>query len=183
MTDLPREILRFADLSKSKPTTRDVRPTPAQLSTLATELGVDTVKKLTFDVKIAPMGKKDWQLSAQLGATVVQPCVVTLDPVTTRIDEKITRKFVAGLDITPEGDEVEMPEDETLEPLGDDIDLWDIMIEALSLSIPAFPRRENAPAVELSVTEPGKEVLKDEDLKPFAGLAKLKETLQKDGEE
>ena len=70
-------------------------------------------------------------------------------------------------------EEVEIPEDDTLEPLGEVIDAAEVAIEALSLALPLYPR---APGVELGavqVSPPDAAPLQDADLKPFAGLAKL----------
>lgn len=179
MTQEPREILRFAELSKSKPTNRVLKPKGDDLIRLAHALDVTTLRKVVLDVTFKPMGKKDWHMKGALGATVIQPCVVTLDPVTTRIDEPIERKFVADFMVDFDGEEIEMPDDDTIDPLPEEMDLRDVLYEALNLAIPAFPRSEGAEAGELTFTEPGVTPLKEEDLKPFAGLAKLKETLQK----
>jgi hypothetical protein len=53
------------------------------------------------------------------------------------------------------------------------------MVEALVLHLPLYPRVEGAELGELAVTEPGKTPLRDADLRPFAGLAALKDKLEK----
>lgn len=179
MTQEPQVQLRFSDLSKSSPTRRVLKPSAEDLKRLAHALDVTTLRKVVLDVTFTPIGKKDWHMVGTLGATVIQPCVVTLEPVTTRIDEPIERKFVADFVFEFDGDEIEMPEDDTVDPLPEEMDLRDVLYEALNLAVPAFPRTEGAEVGELSFTEPGVTPLKEEDLKPFAGLAKLKETLQK----
>ena len=98
-----------------------------------------------------------------LGATVTQACVVTLAPVITRIEETVTRRYLADMP-EPEGEEVEMPEDDSAEPLPVIIDPGAVMIEALALwrcrSIPARQGRNWAraalpnPARNRSVTRP-----------------------------
>ncbi len=80
---------------------------------------------------------RDWRLEAKLGATVVQPCVVTAEPVTTRIDDPVTRRYLAQMP-EPQGDEVEMPEDDSAEPLPDVLDLSAVMAEALALALPLY---------------------------------------------
>ena len=109
----------------------------------------------------------------------MQPCVVTLEPVLTRIDTKVERRYVADWpDEADAGAEIEMPEDDTLEPLGTHIDPGAVMLEALALAAPDFPRKADAePLGNLTVTEPGKAALSDDDVKPFAGLAALKAKL------
>ena len=170
--------LRLSDLKKKTPFR--LTPDVETRKTIADRLGILGVKKFTFEGHLTPMGKQDWTLSAKLGATVVQPCVVTLDPVTTRIDAQVERTFVADL-AEPEMPEVEMPEDETVEPLGSHIDPAAIMAEALSLALPLYPRNEGSELQEANFAGPGITPLRDEDTKPFAGLAGLRKELDKKG--
>lgn len=180
MTSLPSHPLRVADLPTTRPTRFELVPDEAALSAIAQELGLVELRKLRFKGEIRAEGREDWLLTADLGATVVQSCVVTLEPVTTRIDEKITRRFVAQLpEDASDEDEVEMPEDDTLEPLGNVIDPAAMMIESLSLSLPLYPRAEGAELSEAQFTEPGKKAMTDEETKPFAGLAALRDKLEK----
>ncbi len=60
-----------------------------------------------------------------------------------RIDDTVRRRFVADLG-TPEGDESEMPEDDTVEPMPEVIDLAEIAAEALMLALPEYPRAPGA---------------------------------------
>ena len=48
------------------------------------------------------------------------------------------------------------------------------MLEALSLALPPWPRAEGVDPIEVAVTEPGKDVMTDEDTKPFAALKSLR---------
>ena len=178
MPDTP--AFRVSDLPQNEETAFDLRPEPEERAALAHELGLLNLKKLSFRGRIRASGRRDWHLSGMLGATVVQPCVVTLDPVTTRIDAQVERTFVADL-AEPEMPEVEMPEDETVEPLGSHIDPAAIMAEALSLALPLYPRSEGSALQEANFAGPGITPLRDEDTKPFAGLAGLRKELDKKG--
>lgn len=137
------------------------------------------LKKLSFTGTVGPDGARDLVLEGTLGATAVQPCVVTRDPVTTRIDVPVLRRFVADLEV-PEGDEIEMPEDDSVEPLAESIDLRAVMEEALALALPDFPRAEGVGPVDITVTEPGVEPMSEEDAKPFASLKSLRDKLSND---
>jgi uncharacterized metal-binding protein YceD (DUF177 family) len=172
--------LRVADLSQNAPTPFEIRPESAALTALAEELGLNALRKLRFAGEIRASGKRDWVLDGVLGATVVQDCVVTLEPVTTRIDQKVRRQYLAAYE-TPEGDEVEMPEDDGSEPLGSHIDPFEVMIEALSLAIPAYPRKDGQELGEAVFTAPGIAPMRDEDTKPFAALSALKDQLKDKG--
>ena len=156
-----------------------LKPEAEARAQLAEELGIRGIKKLTFEGRVFPSGSRDLALEAGLGATVVQNCVVTEAPVTTRIDETVERRYLADLP-QPEGDEVEMPEDENADPLPVTLDLTAIMAEALALALPPWPRAEGVPPVDISVTEPGKTPMTDEDAKPFAGLKALAEKAAND---
>jgi uncharacterized metal-binding protein YceD (DUF177 family) len=179
MTKMPTQALRVADLPQSKPTRFELVPDTETLSAIATELGLRGLRKLRFKGQIVAEGKRDWRLEADLGATVIQDCVVTLDPVTTRLEEPVTRRFLANMpDDSGDEEEIEMAEDDSIEPLGAEIDPAVVMIEALALALPLYPRADGAILGESIHTEPGKEALSDADLKPFAGLAALREQLQ-----
>lgn len=169
--------LRVADLPQNADTPVSLRPDADDLRKIAEELGLSALRKLSFQGKIFALGRTDWQLDARLGATVVQPCVVTLEPVTTRIDTDITRLFVKDY-VEPEEPEAEMPEDDRTEPLGSWIDPVAVMIEALALEVPEYPRADGAELGQLVHTKPGDVPMTDEDARPFAGLADFKQKLE-----
>ncbi|GFE63621.1 YceD family protein [Litoreibacter roseus] len=168
---------RVSKLSQSTPTSFEYRPDKTALTNLALALKISGVRKLSFQGSISATGKADWHLKGRLGATVVQSCVVTLEPVTTRIEDEVERFFVQDW-IEPEDTEVEMPEDDRTEPLGTEIDVAQVAQEALALALPLYPRAEGADLGEAVFTEPGTDALTDEDTKPFAGLADLKKQLE-----
>ncbi|MDF1801283.1 DUF177 domain-containing protein [Thalassovita sp.] len=182
MTNPSSPVFRVADLSQNRPTRFEVNPAAEEMSAIAEQLGLLGLRKLRFTGQIVAEGQRDWRLVAELGATVVQPCVLSLEPVTTRIDDSVTRRFLAQMpdDEDTEEEEIEMPEDDSIEPLGKMIDPSTVMIEALSLALPLYPRADGAALGDAAFTEPGKEALKDEDLKPFAGLAALRDKLTGD---
>ncbi len=181
------QILRFGDLPNRKATEFSLIPDAKQREAIAKELGIVSLKKLTFSGRLAPMGSADWQLEAKLGATAVQSCVVTLEPVTTRIDTAVARSYLKDLAL-PEaqeeaGGEMEMPEDDTAEPLGTEVDLAQVAIEALALALPDYPRADGADLEQATFAPKGVEPLQDSDLKPFAGLAQLRKKLEQGKED
>ncbi|WP_323802355.1 DUF177 domain-containing protein [Sulfitobacter litoralis] len=169
--------LRVAELSQNAQTPFSLRPDADSLRKIAEELDLSALRKLSFEGRIKALGRSDWQLEARLGATVVQPCVVTLEPVQTRIDVDVTRLFVQDYE-EPEETEVEMAEDDRTEPLGAWIDPAVVMIEALALEIPEYPRADGAELGQAVYTKPGEAPMTDEDARPFAGLANLKDQLK-----
>lgn len=176
------DLLRVADLPTGRPSQFSLRPDAAAMAEIAAMLGLLGLRKLSFSGQIEVEGDTDWRLDATLGATVVQPCVVTLAPVTTRIDETVTRRFLAQLPDTAddEGAEIELPEDDSIEQLGPVIDLADVMREALALALPLYPRAPGASLDRAAFTTPGQTPMSDDDARPFAGLAGLRDKLQND---
>jgi uncharacterized metal-binding protein YceD (DUF177 family) len=179
-TTLPRQIVRLADPGARGSLPVLVTPDAAARAAIARHLDIRDIRKLRFEGTLTPEGRRDWTLTATLGATVVQDCVVTLDPVVTRIDEPVTRRYLADMP-EPTLGEVEMPEDDTIEPLPASLDLAAVMVEALSLALPPFPRAPGAELGELTVTEPGSAPLDADTIRPFAGLAGLRDKLTGDG--
>ena len=163
--------LRVADLAARKPTRFEIVPGADDLAALAEELGLLSLRKLRFKGELRPRGRSDWELEADLGATVVQPCIVTLDPVTTRIGEHVIRRYLRSME-EPTAEEAEMPEDDTAEPLPEVIDPGAVMVEALALALPLYPRSEAA-AGSTVAAPPGAEPLTDAAMRPFAGLDRL----------
>lgn len=171
-------ILRLSDLASSGPTAFDLQPDAAARAALAQDLGIVGIKKLRFCGQLSPRGKRDWQLQGDLGVTVVQDCVITLAPVTTRLDEKVLRNYLTYLP-EPDGSEVEMPEDDTSEAIPAQLDLFAVLREALALALPAFPRAVGAQLGQMVYAAPGVAPLTDEAAKPFAGLDALRSKLGK----
>lgn len=170
--------LRFDGLSKTKPTSFSLEPEAARMKEMASDLGILGLRKLRFEGTIKPVGKADWALNAHLGATVIQSCVVTLEPVTTRIEEPVDRYFSADWQ-APEDAEVELAEDDDeTDPVPEVLDLLDLAREALSLALPPYPRHPDAEIEQAQFAEGGVEPMSDEAAKPFAGLADLKKKLE-----
>ncbi len=181
MTDFKTEskIIRFCDLSQNSPTRFSLTPDATSRAALAQDLGISGIRKLTFQGNVQADGRSDWVLEAKLGATVIQPCVVTLEPVVSRIDQPVTHRFIADFTTPQEGEETEMPQDETLEPVPNEIDLTRIMAEALALALPDYPRIKGAQLENSNFAAPGIKPMTDAEARPFAGLSKLRDTPDK----
>lgn len=163
---------RLSDLPGRKATRFDLAADEATLAAIAGTLGIVSVSALRFRGELRPNGRSDWELHADLSASVVQECVVTLAPVTTEISETVTRRYLSDM-TEPEGDEVEIPPDESAEPLPGTLDIGEVMIEALALALPAYPRADGVDAGDAQFAGPGLSPMTDEDMRPFAGLADL----------
>lgn len=170
------EFARVIELGRLRDLTEfafDIAPTPEEAERIARLMDARSVRKLRFAGRLAALAAGGWELTGALGATVIQTCVVTLDPVTTRVDQPVRRLFLPmaatrGVDFAIDEDE-----DEDVEPLGDRIDLGLVAIEALALALPPYPRKEGAALAE-TLPDDAEET---ETVKPFAALAALRDKL------
>lgn len=172
---------RVAALPNRKPTRFTLAPEPAERAAMAAELGLLGLPEFSLKGELRPAGRDDFELDARMEAVVVQPCSISLVPVTTRLSESVTRRYDADY-TPPDGDEVELTEDDTVDALPEVIDLGEVAMEALALALPLYPRAEGAVIEEAVFAAPGVTPLKDEDLRPFSGLAALKAKLEGKGE-
>jgi uncharacterized metal-binding protein YceD (DUF177 family) len=168
----PPPPLATAQLLRRKHTAVAFAPDAATRAVIARVLDLTELPSFKLSGEVTPAGKHDLLFTARITARVLQPCSVTLAPVETRIDEPVLRRYIADFH-EPDGTEVEMSEDDTVDPLTDSIDVAAVAIEALALALPLYPR---APGADLGVAVfagPGAAPLRDADLRPFAGLAAL----------
>jgi uncharacterized metal-binding protein YceD (DUF177 family) len=163
---------RVVDLAGRKPTRFALTPDAAERAAIAQELDLLDLPEVALRGELRPIGRRDWHLTGDLSATVIQPCILTLAPVRTAIREPVMRRYLSEMP-EPDGDEVEMPEDDSAEPLPAVIDAGAVLIEALALALPLYPRAPDAALDGAQVTEPGKAALRDEDARPFANLSDL----------
>ncbi|WP_333815730.1 YceD family protein [Tabrizicola sp.] len=163
---------RTGGLSPRKPTRFSYRPDAGERATLAQDLGLISLHRLDLTGEIRPAGRDELVLEATLTAAADQACSITLAPVPATVSETVRRRYVAGLE-TPEGDEVEMPEDDSVEPMPELIDLAEVAAEALALALPLYPRAPGAEFAHAVHAAEGVTPLSDADLKPFAGLQGL----------
>jgi uncharacterized metal-binding protein YceD (DUF177 family) len=173
----------FSDLNPKKVHDFDFRPTPEIIQKLVTELELLGLSKVRFHGQLRAVGRKGWELTAHCGARVIQPCVVSLDPVSTRIDVTVERKFIPlsdpAFDNDGKDEEIEMDQDDSIEPLEEGVDLLTILTESLALELPAYPRSKGAVLKTSTFSADGTVPMSDEDAKPFAGLAALRAKLEK----
>lgn len=159
---------------------RDLRfvPDGEGRAALARHLDLLDLPRLRFEGRIVPEGRGDWRLEGRLAARVVQPCVVTLAPVATRIETDLLRRYLADW-TEPDETETEMPADDSAEPLGGRIDVAAAVIEALDLALPAWPRAAGASLPGVAATPPGSGGDRPDEppARPLAALAALRDRL------
>ena len=168
---LSRPII-VADLTRTK---LDVEAGAEDRTALARHLGLVSLERLQAELLIT---QEDGMIGVQgtLIAELTQSCVVTLKPVTCRIESPIQRQFGPDHREGDDDEELTLQSEDPPDPISDGlIDLGHVVTEQLALEINPFPRAPDADfeAVEITGAE------KDGGAGPFAALAALKDKLAK----
>jgi hypothetical protein len=144
----------------------------ATRTALADSLKLSAVDLFEAQVTVAPF-RGGIRALGRLHARVVQPSVVTFEPVTQDIDEPVDRIFLpqsAGNKPGPGAEVFVDLEDEDFPDQidGPEVNLSSLLVEVLALAIDPYPRLPGESldtlGIDTSVEESG----------PFAGLARLK---------
>ena len=107
------------------------------------------------------------RLAADLSADVVQECVVTLEPVASRVEDRFMLLYGHAQDEA--GEVVLSGEAELVEPIsGSTLDIADAVAQQLSLALDPYPRAPAAAAAAAPEMSPS-------DASPFGVLAKGQE--------
>ena len=145
---------------------------------IAEELEVTSIDRLQVKLH-AVRFRGGIRVTGRLEAIVVQPSVISFEPVTQEIGEPVDRIFLPGGEKQYAGPAdaeifVDLEGDDLPDHFeGNEADLTDLIVETLSLAIDPYPR---APGESLG--ELGSDGLEDE-VNPFASLKKLKQDLDK----
>ncbi len=127
------------------------------------------VKSLRTEVHLSRWKKDGVRMKGRVEAEVVQACVVTLEPVETRIDEALEQIFIpegsklarivasdtAEMVLDPDGPDLP----QTFE--GDTIDIGEVVTEFAALAIDPYPRKAGVEFADHVETDPG-----DSDARP-----------------
>jgi uncharacterized metal-binding protein YceD (DUF177 family) len=116
------------------------------------------------------------RVKGRVSADIVQACVVTLDPLPARVDERFEVDFLEGeqpavADLEFDAEAAEAPE---AAPTGW-IDLGELASEQLGLALDPYPRKPDAEIPGEWRAEPAAEPPASERPNPFAVLGKLKD--------
>ena len=169
--------LRVATLSAAKPTGFDLRPDAATLAKIAGFLGIRGLQEMRFRGEIAGEEDDNWVVTGRLTAHTSQDCVVTLEPVLQRIDETVRRVYVPEDDADALDVDFDPDAEDEFDVFDDAIDIAALAIETIALSLDPYPRKSEARIETTTFSAPGIAPIQDEDLKPFAGLAALRDKL------
>lgn len=143
---------------------------------IADDFGLLRLPRFGAALTLKPAGREGVRLSGTLEADVVQACVVSLDPVESRMAEEIDRVFVAGAgeeeaaaDVEAAEIVVELDAEDPPDPFdGVCLDVEAVLLEHFALALDPYPRKPGVEAPDAgsgqATQEPG----------PFAALEQLK---------
>jgi uncharacterized metal-binding protein YceD (DUF177 family) len=149
---------------------RERQATDAECAALAKELDLLKLDRLTARYRIKAVAGGGYRLAGRVACAVEQACVVTLEPVASKIDAPFDVEF------RPQIESADNDEDASV-LAGPDFDIMErgvipvgrIVFETLSGSLDPYPRRPDA-AFDWRDPEQGE----PEKTSPFAALSKLK---------
>jgi len=140
---------------------------------LAEELKLSAVNFFSARLTVVPL-RGGLRAQGQLTASIVQPSVVTFEPVEQEIAESIDRVFLpqdAGAKAPTPGSEVfiDLEDDDFPDHIdGPEVDLSALLVETLALAIDPYPRMPDESLDALGLNDDAAAS------GPFAELAKLK---------
>jgi uncharacterized metal-binding protein YceD (DUF177 family) len=115
----------------------------AERAALARRFGILSIDSLTASLRMRQESGGAVRVRGRLQAAIVQPCVVTLEPVPQQVDEAVDLRFLPpGADMDeddPDGPDEIIAENDVLE-------IGEALAEQLSLAMDPYPR---APGAEL----------------------------------
>jgi uncharacterized metal-binding protein YceD (DUF177 family) len=143
-------------------------PDAATRTAVAGFAGVLEVPRLEADFSLSRVGQGSLRVVGQVSATVVQRCVVTLDPVRNEVEEEINLVFAPPAAATAPAKAMQSvdAEDPSEELRHGAVDLGAIATEFLVLGIDPYPRKPDATFDSPAADDPASH--------PFSALAALK---------
>ncbi|HEY1383648.1 MAG TPA: DUF177 domain-containing protein [Dongiaceae bacterium] len=153
----------------------EIRATEKERTALAERFGLVSLDSLTASFTLKRVRRDLVRVKGRLSAELVQACVVTLDPVPARIDERFEVDFLEGAQPAVADLELDVEGAEAPEPAPDGrIDLGELAAEQLGLAIDPYPRKADAAVPAEWTTEVAAEPTLVTRPNPFAALEKLK---------
>lgn len=143
---------------------------------LAAALEILAIDNLTLSGRIVPRGAGHFRLDGRLHASVVQACVVSLDPIASRLDVPLAIDLVPAGEIAAAAVADDAADDPLAARLAEPIengvvDLGDIVFQEMSAALDPYPRLPDAELERREATGDDPDAAN-----PFAKLRALKPT-------
>ncbi|HJT13597.1 MAG TPA: DUF177 domain-containing protein [Dongiaceae bacterium] len=153
----------------------EITATDKERADLAERFGLLGLDTLAASFTLKRVRKDLVRVKGHVTAGLAQACVVTLDPVPARIDERFEVDFLEGAQPAVTDLELDAEAAEAPEPAPDGwIDLGELAAEQLGLALDPYPRKPDAEVPAEWKAEAAEGPAADERPNPFAVLGKLK---------
>ena len=144
---------------------------------IAKVLDLSSLDSIRMDFNLQRSGRGRFNLKAHLVADVTQSCVLTLEPIESKIDEQFTIEFwppedVARLESEAEEAGMDVPLDGPEPILEKRIDIGQMAYEHCAAALDPYPRKTDA---SFDWKDPQSDPDSEDGNKPFAELARLKD--------
>ncbi|MFO0995141.1 MAG: DUF177 domain-containing protein [Alphaproteobacteria bacterium] len=153
---------------------RVIEATEEECRALADRFGALGIDRLRAELTIAKLGPGLFRLEGRLSASVRQRCVVTLDPLESSIDERVSISYASGDGGGEEGVADDQGDDGPEALHGSVIDLGEAVSQHLALALDPYPR---APGASLDAVLPRSSETPEKSASPFAALAALRKRM------
>jgi uncharacterized metal-binding protein YceD (DUF177 family) len=173
----PTEFSRPLSLDRISTTQHreEITASDKERAALVERFGLLSLDNLTASFTLKRARKDLVRVKGRISAELAQACVVTLEPVPARIDERFEVDFLEGVQPAVTDLELDAEAAEAPEPAPDGwIDLGELAAEQLGLAIDPYPRKPDAEVPAEWKAEPVAEPAAVERPNPFAVLEKLK---------
>jgi uncharacterized metal-binding protein YceD (DUF177 family) len=154
----------------------EITATEKERADLAQRFGLMSLDQMVTQFVLKRVRRDLVRVKGHVTAQLVQACVITLDPVPARIDERFEVDFLEGVS-APETDlELDAEAADAPEAAPDGwIDLGELAAEQLGLALDPYPRKPGAAVPGEWVAGPAAEPVEAQRPNPFAQLEKLKD--------
>lgn len=153
----------------------EIAATDKERVDLAERFSLLSLDTLTASFTLKRVRKDLVRVKGHVTAALAQACVVTLDPVPARIDERFEVDFLEGVQPAETDVELDAEAAEAPEPAPDGwIDLGELAAEQLGLALDPYPRKPDAEVPAAWKAEAAAEPAPAESVNPFSVLEKLK---------
>jgi uncharacterized metal-binding protein YceD (DUF177 family) len=147
---------------------------PAERAALADRFGLIRLDRFHASFSLRRLRKDLIRVKGHISASLVQTCVVTLEPVPAEIAEVVELDFSENVDQPGAEMDLDAEAADGPEPLsGGMIDLGEVAAEQLGLAIDPYPRKPGAEVPTEWAVDPAAEAVPEEKVNPFSALEKL----------
>ncbi len=176
-TEMPRTIK--ADNVPKKGRTVPLQPSDEERAAVAKRLDLISLDMLEGHVTVQPEMGREMSVQGTVRAEVTQTCVVSGEPVTTKLEFDLFRMYAEDADpfsgLANGEDDVSDPDLEDPDPIIDGlIDVGEAVIEELALRIPLYPRAEGVEFNDSRYAIDATDVKEN----PFSALESLKNKIE-----